>query len=89
MKRRKHYKVLLSRTAQKDYKSIKDKKLLRRINIILEDLKDNPFIGKPLHGEFEGLRSVKSFSFRLIYEIEKSSLIIIVLKIQHRKDSYR
>ncbi len=89
MTRIKRHKVFFSRTAYKDYKSIKDKKLLKRINTILEDLEHDPFIGKPLHGEFEGLRSVKTFSFRVIYEIEKTRLIITVLKIQHRKDSYR
>ena len=89
MSREKHYKILFSRTAQKDYKSIKDAKLLKRINTILDDLQTNPFMGKPLQGEFEGLRSVKTFSFRLIYEIDKNILTITVLKIQHRKESYR
>ncbi len=88
MTRKKHYNVLLSRSAQKDYTSIKDKKLLRRINTILEDLEIHPFLGKPLHGEFQGCRSVKTFSFRVIYEIEKEIVIINVLRIQHRKNSY-
>jgi addiction module RelE/StbE family toxin len=89
MTRNKHYTVLLSRPAQKDYKSIKDKKLLRRINTILEDLAINPFLGKPLHGEFEGCRSIKTFSFRIVYEIDKDKIIITVLRIQNRKESYK
>ena len=88
MKRKNQYKVLLSKSAQKDYASIRDKKLLRRINAILEALEIQPFLGKPLHGEFQGCRSVKTFSFRVIYEIEKNRIIITVLRIQHRKDSY-
>ena len=89
MTRRKYYRVFLSRTAQKDYASIKDKKLLKRINIILETLAVNPFLGKPLRGEFIGLYSIKTFSFRIIYEVDKTSIVITVLRIQHRKDSYR
>lgn len=89
MTREGHYKVFLSRSANKDYASIKDKKLLSRINTILENLENDPFLGKPLQGEFEGCRSIRTFSFRLIYEIYKTSLIITVLRIQHRKESYR
>ncbi|MFA6637009.1 MAG: type II toxin-antitoxin system RelE/ParE family toxin [Candidatus Omnitrophota bacterium] len=89
MTRKKHYVVLFSRLAQKDYASIKDKKLLKRINVILEDLETNPFSGKPLHGEFQGCRSIKTFSFRIVYEIGKSKIVITVLRIQHRKESYR
>lgn len=89
MRRKKYYKIFLTRSAQKDYELIKDKKLLKRINTILEDLKEEPLMGKPLHGEFEGCKSIKTFSFRLVYEIDKTSLIITVLKIQHRRDSYR
>ena len=89
MKREKRYLIFLSKTAQKDYKSIKDKKLLRRINSILEDLENNPILGKPLYGEYEGFRSIRTFSFRLIYEIYKNNLTITILRIQHRKESYR
>ena len=89
MTRNKHYAVFLSRPAQKDYSSIKDKKLLKRINIILEDLAITPFLGKPLHGEFEGCRSIKTFSFRIVYEIERNKIVITVLRIQHRKKSYK
>ena len=89
MTRKKRYIVALTKIARKDYESIKDKKLLRRINTILEDLETNPLKGKPLYGEYEGCRSIKTFSFRLIYLINKTDIIITVLKIQHRKDSYR
>jgi len=89
MKRKKLYHIVFTRTARKDYESIKDQKLLKRINAILDDLKSNPLLGKPLHGEFIGCKSVKTFSFRLIYKIDKYRIAIIILKIQHRKQSYR
>ena len=89
MKRKKIYSVLFTKTARKDYESIKDKKLLNRINTILEDLATDPFLGKPLHGEFSGARSIRTFSFRMIYRIDKKEIIITILRIQHRKESYR
>lgn len=89
MSRKKLYRVVFTRAALKDYEKIRDKKLLRRINIILDDLASDPMLGKPLYGEFTDCRSVKTFSFRLIYRIEKHCLVITVLRIQHRKESYR
>ncbi len=89
MTRKKLYHIIFTRTASKDYKSIKDAKLLKRINTILDDLKTNPLLGKPLHGEFVDCRSIKTFSFRLIYKVEKQNVLITILRIQHRKESYR
>ena len=85
----KSYHIFFTRTAKKDYEAIKDKKLLKRINTILDDLKSNPLLGKPLHGEFIGCKSIKTFSFRIIYRIEKHDVIITVLRIQHRREVYR
>ena len=87
--RQKLYHIVFTRTATKDYESIRDKKLLKRINTILEDLKTDPFLGKPLHGDFADCRSIRTFSFRLIYRIEKHDVVITVLRIQHRRESYR
>jgi len=89
MTRKKLYHIVFTRTAKKDYESIKDKKLLKRVNAILEDLKSNPLFGKPLHGEFVECRSVRTFSFRLIYRVGKHAVIITILRIQHRRESYR
>ena len=89
MTRRKLYRLVFTRTARKDYEAIRDAKLLKRINSILEDLKSNPLLGKPLHGEFAECRSIKTFSFRLIYRVEKHDVVITVLRIQHRRESYR
>lgn len=89
MTRKKLYRVVFTRTARKDYEAIRDAKLLKRINSILEDLKSNPLLGKLLYGEFVECRSIKTFSFRLIYRVEKHDVVITVLRIQHRRESYR
>ena len=89
MKKEKKYRILFTRTTRKDYESIKDEKLLKRINIILDDLLFNPLLGKPLHGEFTDCKSIRTFSFRLIYKVDKRNIIITVLRIQHRREVYR
>lgn len=85
----KRFRVVLTAQARDDYEKIRNRKLLDRINEILSSLETDPFRGKPLHGAFRGLRSVKTFSYRIIYRIEGSLLVVTIIKIEHRKDVYR
>ena len=81
--------VLFTKTAQKDYEAIKDSKLKRGINRIIEDLKVNPYQFKKLSGPLAHLRSAKTFSFRVLYEIQNKSLMVTVVAVSDRKDSYK
>lgn len=87
---RQKYNIKFTKTAQKDYDSIRDTKLRRGINRILDDIKEDPYQFKKLSGPFSHLRSAKTFSFRLLYQIaENGDLLIWVVAIEHRKDVYR
>lgn len=44
-------------------------------------------LGKKLKGEFEGLRSYRLGSFRIVYRFTKE--LLDVAHIDHRKDVYR
>lgn len=83
------YQVLFTPTARRDYEAIRDAKLLRGINRIIEKLKEDPYQYKQLSGPLAGLRSAKTFSFRIIYRILGKQLIVEVLTIEHRKNVYR
>ncbi len=83
------YKVLFTPTAKKDYESVRDAKLTRGINRVIAKLKENPYQFKPLSGPLKGLRSAKTFSFRILYRIIDQRLIVVVITIEHRKDVYR
>lgn len=52
----------------------------------LELLAQNPQAGKLLKGELEGLRSLRAWPYRIIYQIDHQSLII--LSIVHRQSAY-
>jgi addiction module toxin, RelE/StbE family len=58
------------------------KKVIRK----LELLSRNPLSGKMLKGEFQGLRSLRAWPYRIIYESKGKSLII--LSITHRQSAY-
>jgi len=61
-----------------------------KIRIIekLKDLKDNTKLGKPLTGNLTGLWSLRIEKYRAIYQVKHNELIILILKIDHRKKIY-
>lgn len=83
------FKVLLTKTARRDYEAVTDSKLKRGIDRIIEKIKGNPYQFKKLSGPFSFLRSAKTFSFRVLYQIEQEKLIVYVVSIEHRKAVYR
>ena len=81
--------VFFTATARKDYEAVRDSKLKRGIHRVIEKLKEDPYQFKQLSGPLAGLRSAKTFSFRVIYRIVARQLIVVVITIEHRKDVYR
>ncbi len=65
-----------------------DKQKQKRILNKLEQLKDNPQIGKPLTGNLAGIWSLRIGKYRALYRIYKEKLIIIILTIGYRKNIY-
>lgn len=60
-------------------------------NYVYPQLKNNPMFGpniKKLKGEFEGVYRYKIGSFRLFYTIDDKKIIIFIIDIENRKDSY-
>lgn len=83
------YTVLFTPSAKRSYQDIADIKLKRGVNRILDKIKQGPYQFKKLSGPFADLRSAKTFSFRVLYEIANRQLIVTVIAIDHRKDVYR
>ena len=50
---------------------------------------DMPAAGSALKGEFEGLRRLRVGSYRVVYEWQRSELVILVVRIGHRREVYR
>ena len=81
------YKILLSPKAN-DFLEKLDKKDKERMKDKLEKLRDNPELGKPLTGKLAGLWSLRTGYYRALYQIRHGELLILVLRIKHRKDAY-
>lgn len=79
------YKIILENPAEKFFKKL-DKSTKERIAKKLFELEENPELGKPLTGNLSGLWSLRIGDYRALYQIRHNELVILVLKIGHRKD---
>lgn len=61
----------------------------RRIVEAVEALPGNPLLGEALKGRWKGLRRLRVGVYRAVYALKEEELIILVLKVGHRKDIYR
>jgi len=81
------YKIILEKSAEKFFRRL-DKKDQERIAKKIDDLSSSPKLGKPMTGKLAGLWSLRIGDYRTIYQIRHDKLIILVLKIGHRKNIY-
>jgi mRNA-degrading endonuclease RelE of RelBE toxin-antitoxin system len=60
------------------------------LETIFGPIAENPQrLGKPLVGELEGLRSARRGDYRVIYQIFEEDEIVLIHRVQHRRDVYR
>lgn len=59
-----------------------------RIEKALERLAADPHGGQPLKGELKGIWSLRIGNYRLLYEIQKSIVVVDVLHAAHRREVY-
>jgi len=69
--------------------SISDKKQLTVILKSINEIKYNPHDSKLLKGEFAGKRRKRKDHYRIIFQIDKKSNKIQILKIGKRKNIYK
>ena len=82
------YKILFKRFVRKDLKKI-PKRPLQNILTKINSLTDNPYpkgVEKLSGGSYFRIRQGV---YRIIYEVKNNELIIIIIKVGHRKSVYR
>ena len=81
-------KVILSKNARKDYEHL-PRPEQAKVRKKLASLEQNPYVGKKLTGELAGIRSLRSWPYRILYEINESGSRVEVHKIKHRQEAYK
>ncbi len=83
------YTIEISKTAEKQLKKIPKEYQGRIVNSILS-LGNNPYpYGYKKLSGFDDVYRVRVADYRIVYSVEDKRLVIIVLKLGHRKDIYR
>ncbi len=85
------YNLLLTNQAKKELARIKkgNPRTAALIANAISQLGFNPGLGDFLHGDLKGRRKVRVGDYRIIYRFERDQLIIMILRIAHRKEVYR
>jgi len=81
------YKIKLTARAKRELKNI-SKLHQEAISYILEELKDDPLLGKPLTRELTRRFSLKVGVYRVIYKINKKDEVVTILTAGHRAHIY-
>ncbi len=83
------YKVVVSRSAEKDLKRLSST-VFKRIAVKIDGLAENPrpFGSKKLKGTEDDFWRVRVGDYRIIYEIADEVKLVDIRRIRHRKEVY-
>ncbi len=60
-----------------------------RVVAAIDGLANNPHQGTLLKGRHTGLRRIRVGRYRVLYEVQRTALVVLVLRVGHRRDVYR
>ncbi|MCF8130933.1 MAG: type II toxin-antitoxin system RelE/ParE family toxin [Deltaproteobacteria bacterium] len=81
------YTLLYSRTSRDQIKSLHPQ-IKPCIKSHIEQLKENPYLGKGLERELSGYYSLRMKRFRVIYNIDHQHHVVYIHYVGHRKNIY-
>ena len=60
-----------------------------RIVAAIDRLAETPHLGAALKGDLRGLRRLRVSDYRVVYEVRDDELIVLVVRVAHRREAYR
>jgi len=81
------YEAIIEPPAERFILQLKKEEQIKLLDAI-EQLENNPRLGKELVGRLQGLRSLRMDSYKIIYKVEDLKLLVLVLRIGHRENIY-
>ncbi|MDC9726204.1 MAG: type II toxin-antitoxin system RelE/ParE family toxin [Candidatus Thioglobus sp.] len=73
----------------KDLKKIDHNWRAKILIAIKTKLVENPYLGKKLVGDLSPYYRLRVGDYRVLYEIIENKLMIIIVKVKHRKNVYK
>ena len=80
--------IRIKSSAARELKHIPQRDRLRIVQAI-DSLGQQPFRGTVLKGGLRGLRRIRVGDYRVVYELLDEELVILVIRIAHRREAYR
>lgn len=81
------FSIKLTASAKRELKNI-SRLHKRAVSLVIEELKDDPTLGKPLGRELLGKFSFRVGVYRIVYKINQKDKNILVLRIGQRSRVY-
>jgi len=81
------YEIWVTKRFERDFRRL-TKEMKVRIDSAIEGLQENPYLGKFLHGDLKGKRSLRIGEYRVIYAVDEESKTIALIAAGHRKGAY-
>ena len=82
------YSLKIKKSALKELQRL-DNPTRERLITAIDQLAENPHVGKLLKGDLSGLRRIRIGSYRVIYEINETKILVLILRVAQRKNVYR
>ena len=82
------YSVRIKRSAARELASIPQPARTRAVHAI-DGLREQPLAGSTLKGGLRGLRRLRVGDYRIVYELLDGELVVLVVRVAHRRDAYR
>lgn len=82
------YHLEVKKRAAKEIAALQ-KKDKQRVLEALDTLRENPFVGKKLEGDYQGSWSLRVWPYRIIYLIDRKVVTVWVLRVKHRQGAYK
>ena len=60
-----------------------------RLISAIDSLAETPLAGSALKGGLLGLRRLRVGNYRIVYEVQEDDLVVLVVRVAHRRESYR
>jgi mRNA interferase RelE/StbE len=84
------YKVEIKNSAQKEIRKLPSKKLRSRVIGIIEGLYTNPIPEDAIKIKgSNNIYRIRQGVYRVVYQLYKDKLIVVVIRVRHRKDVYK
>ena len=83
------YKLLVDDKVVKDLQKIDHTWRVKILVSIKTKLVENPYLGKKLVGDLSPYYRLRVGDYRVLYEIIENKVMVIVVKVKHRKNVYK